>query len=87
MRSATGAPPRLRYARAGAAVAAIDINLSGAEDTAKIITAEGGVALPLVADVTNEDDVAAAVALAAGELGVPDGLAQQRRSGGHRGAP
>jgi NAD(P)-dependent dehydrogenase (short-subunit alcohol dehydrogenase family) len=66
-----GRAAAIAYAREGAAVAAIDISLSSAEDTAKIITAEGGTALPLVADVTREEDVAAAVALAAAELGVP----------------
>jgi NAD(P)-dependent dehydrogenase (short-subunit alcohol dehydrogenase family) len=66
-----GRAAAIAYAREGAAVAAIDISLSSAEDTAKIITAEGGIALPLAADVTREEDVAAAVALAAEGLGAP----------------
>src|SRR3954462_12641150 len=66
-----GRAAAIAYARAGAAGAAIDISLSSAEDTAKIITAEGGIALPLAADVTCEEDVEATVALAADELGVP----------------
>lgn len=66
-----GRAAALAYARAGATVAAIDIDVASATDTAKLIAEEGGVALPLSADVTEEDDVAGAVARAAAELGTP----------------
>jgi NAD(P)-dependent dehydrogenase (short-subunit alcohol dehydrogenase family) len=66
-----GRAAALAYAREGAAVAAIDINVGSAEDTVKLIRAEGGAALPLGADVTDEDDVASAVRAAVAELGVP----------------
>jgi NAD(P)-dependent dehydrogenase (short-subunit alcohol dehydrogenase family) len=66
-----GRAAALAYAREGAAVAAIDINFGSAEDTAKLIRAERGTALPLGADVTDEDDVASAVRAAVAELGVP----------------
>lgn len=66
-----GRAAALAYAREGAAVAAIDLNLSSAEDTAKLIIAEGGLALPLAADVTHEDGVAGAVTTVVRELGTP----------------
>ncbi|MET0134306.1 MAG: SDR family oxidoreductase [Kibdelosporangium sp.] len=69
-RLSNGRAAALAYARAGALVVPIDIDRGSAEHTAELIIAEGGTALPLVADVTDEDDVANAVA-AAVELGVP----------------
>lgn len=67
-----GRAAALAYARAGAAVAAVDIRLDSAERTAKQIREEGGTAVAIAADVTAEDDVAAAVAATAAELGAPD---------------
>lgn len=47
------------YAREGANVVCVDVNLAAAEETAALIDAEGGRAVPLRADVTNLDDIAA----------------------------
>lgn len=66
-----GRAAALAYARAGASVAAVDIDHGSAVDTAKLIVAEGGVAVPLAADVTDEDAVATAIAYTAAELGTP----------------
>ncbi|MEU0791861.1 SDR family NAD(P)-dependent oxidoreductase [Amycolatopsis sp. NPDC005961] len=65
-----GQAAALAYARAGARVAAIDIDTGSAARTAGLITAEGGTALGVPADVTDEDDVVRALETAA-ELGAP----------------
>jgi NAD(P)-dependent dehydrogenase (short-subunit alcohol dehydrogenase family) len=44
-------------AREGAKVFCVDVNLAAAEETANIISREGGLALPFHADVTKNDDV------------------------------
>ena len=49
------------YAREGALVAAVDLDLAAAEETAGIILREGGDAFALAADVTRAADVARAV--------------------------
>lgn len=49
------------YARQGAKVFAVDINLEAAEETAGIIKDEGGEAMAFAADVTKPADVAAMV--------------------------
>ncbi|WP_028934527.1 SDR family NAD(P)-dependent oxidoreductase, partial [Pseudonocardia spinosispora] len=59
------------FADHGAAVAVIDIDLSAAERTAKRIATDGGTALPLRADVTDEQQVRAAVADCAEQFGPP----------------
>jgi NAD(P)-dependent dehydrogenase (short-subunit alcohol dehydrogenase family) len=64
-----GKAAAVAYARAGAAVACIDLVRAAAEETAGIIAAEGGRAVALAADVTDEASVAAAVAEAAAALG------------------
>jgi NAD(P)-dependent dehydrogenase (short-subunit alcohol dehydrogenase family) len=46
------------YAREGARVAAVDVDLAAAEKTAALIREEGGEAIALAADVTRSDDVA-----------------------------
>jgi len=48
-------------AREGARVACLDVQHANAGETARIIEGEGGTALALQADVTNSDEVAAAV--------------------------
>lgn len=45
------------FAREGAQVVAVDGNLAAAAETAKIITDEGGLCVPLRADVTNPGDI------------------------------
>lgn len=64
-----GKAAAVAYARAGAAVACIDISRAAAEETAGIIRGEGGQAVALAADVTDEASVVAAVAEAAAALG------------------
>ena len=49
------------YAREGARVVAVDVNLAAAEETCQIIADEGGAAIAVTADVTGADDVAQAV--------------------------
>ena len=60
------------YARAGAKVAAIDVNLAAAEETAGIIAAEHGQALALACDVTRLEDVEATVQRAVTAFGTAD---------------
>src|SRR3954454_3771552 len=50
------------FAREGAQVACVDLIESAAAETSKIITGEGGAALPVAADVTQSGSVQAAVA-------------------------
>ncbi len=66
-----GAATARRLARDGLAVAVVDLDMAGATLVADAITAEGGAALALAADVTSEDDVTDAVARVAAELGAP----------------
>jgi len=56
-------------AREGAKVFCVDVNLSAAEETANIITSEGGLALPFRADVTKSDDVEAMVRACVADFG------------------
>jgi NAD(P)-dependent dehydrogenase (short-subunit alcohol dehydrogenase family) len=59
-----GRAAALRFASEGARVGLIDINRPAVEAVAMEITAAGGEALPLIADVTDEEQVARAVDLA-----------------------
>ena len=52
----------LLFAREGARVLAVDRDLESAEETAQLIRDEGGEALATMADVTDEGQVAAAIA-------------------------
>ncbi len=56
-----GRATALAFARAGARVALADLSGDGLHETARLIDAAGGEALTLTCDVTNEDDVQAAV--------------------------
>jgi 3-hydroxybutyrate dehydrogenase len=60
--SGIGKEIALRYAREGARVAIADLNLQAAQAVAGEITRAGGKALALTMDVTNEEQVNAAVA-------------------------
>jgi 3-hydroxybutyrate dehydrogenase len=60
--SGIGKEIALRYAREGAKVAIADLNLQAAQAVAGEITRAGGEALALAMDVTNEEQVNAAVA-------------------------
>jgi NAD(P)-dependent dehydrogenase (short-subunit alcohol dehydrogenase family) len=64
----------LEFARRGARLVVADINLAGAEETARLIIAAGGSATGLGCDVTSETEVAAAVAGAEALLGAIDVL-------------
>jgi NAD(P)-dependent dehydrogenase (short-subunit alcohol dehydrogenase family) len=55
-----GKASAVTYARAGAAIACIDVNQAASEETAHLIEEEGGRAMALRADVTRLDDVRAA---------------------------
>ena len=61
-------------AREGAKVFCVDINLAAAEETANIISGEGGLALPFRADVTKSDDVEAMVMACVADFGRVDVL-------------
>src|SRR3954464_906676 len=57
-----GKAAAVAFAREGAQVACVDLIESAAAETSKIITGEGGAALPVAADVTQSGSVQAAVA-------------------------
>lgn len=57
-----GKASAVTYARKGAKVICVDVNLAAAEETAGIIAGEGGLALALQCDVTKLDSVEACVA-------------------------
>lgn len=64
-----GKATAVAYAREGARIAAIDISLEAAEETAGIIESEGGKAIAIRCDVTDLDAVEAAVRLSLDTLG------------------
>ncbi|MYU26081.1 3-oxoacyl-ACP reductase FabG [Streptomyces sp. SID8352] len=66
-----GAATARRLARDGLAVAVVDLDAGEARRTADAITADGGRATALGADVTDAELVEAAVARITGELGAP----------------
>ena len=72
-----GKAAAVAYARAGASVACVDLNLKAAEATAQCIESEGNIAVPLQADVTDLESVEAAVAAALKQVGVIDVTPQQ----------
>jgi 3-oxoacyl-[acyl-carrier protein] reductase len=66
-----GAATALRLAADGHRVAVVDLSESDAQQTVDAITATGGAALAVAADVGDEDTVTAAVDRVASELGAP----------------
>jgi 3-oxoacyl-[acyl-carrier protein] reductase len=66
-----GAATARRLAADGLAVAVLDLKESDCADTVDAITAAGGRALAVGADVSQADQVKAAVSVVAGELGGP----------------
>ncbi|MDQ1663174.1 MAG: 3-oxoacyl-[acyl-carrier protein] reductase, partial [Blastococcus sp.] len=66
-----GAATALRLAQDGFAVAVLDLEESVAKGTVEAIEAAGGKALAVGADVSDPDQVAAAVERVAAELGAP----------------
>ncbi len=66
---ASAGPPRSPSPRAGARVALVDLSADGLRQTARLVEAAGGEALPLTCDVTDEDEVRAAVDRTVGRFG------------------
>jgi 3-oxoacyl-[acyl-carrier protein] reductase len=66
-----GAATAQRLATGGAAVAVLDLDEQGAKATVDAIAATGGRALAVQADIADTDQVQAAVARVADELGAP----------------
>ena len=75
------------YARAGAAVVCADRDLGRAQETATAIGQEGGKAIPVQADATDDDDVGAAVAATTTTFGRLDILHNNVGVGGSYGTP
>jgi NAD(P)-dependent dehydrogenase (short-subunit alcohol dehydrogenase family) len=69
-----GKATAVTFAREGAKVFCIDVNLQAAEETANIITGEGGLALPFRADATKSGDVEAMVKACVADFGRIDVL-------------
>ncbi|OQO92017.1 3-oxoacyl-ACP reductase [Saccharomonospora piscinae] len=69
-----GQAAALTYAREGAAVAVIDLDLAAARRTVSAIESEGGTGVALPADVTDGEQVAEAVRAATDALGPVDVL-------------
>lgn len=59
--SGMGRAAALRFASEGAKVGLVDINAGAINEVASMIAAQGGEALPLVTDVTQEEQVATAI--------------------------
>ena len=64
-----GKASAVAYARAGAAVLAVDLMAGRAEETARVISSEENVARSFCADATREEDVERAMAYAASTFG------------------
>jgi len=67
--SGIGQATALAFARAGAAVAVVDIDEAGTAATAQLISELGASALPIACDVTQDGDVEAAVRATVEEFG------------------
>jgi 3-oxoacyl-[acyl-carrier protein] reductase len=72
--SGIGRAACLQLAQEGAKIAAIDINAEHVEKVVAEINAAGGTALALACDISNEEQVKAAVARTVSELGAPYAL-------------
>lgn len=71
---ALGRASSLMFAREGASVAVVDISAEAAQETRRLIEADGGNAVAITADVREEDQVREAAAAAAQALGGLDTL-------------
>jgi NAD(P)-dependent dehydrogenase (short-subunit alcohol dehydrogenase family) len=67
--SGVGRASALRFAEEGARVVCADLNLEGVKETVRLIEDAGGAATPLGADVSKQEDVAAAVNTAVEQFG------------------
>lgn len=72
--SGIGRATALLFAREGALVGVIDLNAAAAAETVEQISAAGGRAIPITADIVRADQVAAAFDAVAAELGTIDVL-------------
>jgi NAD(P)-dependent dehydrogenase (short-subunit alcohol dehydrogenase family) len=72
--SGMGRSTALRAAEEGAAVAVVDLAADGANETGRMVTRVGGRAVVCEADVSREEDVAAAVDTTVGALGGLHGI-------------
>ncbi len=82
-----GKASAIAYARAGAAVACIDFHLDRAAETVAMITAEGGAAVALQADATDEASVQAAIDETVARFGRLDVMHNNVGVGGTSGLP
>jgi hypothetical protein len=82
-----GKASAVAYAREGARVACIDLVHARAEEAAQAIRGEGGEAIALQADATDEAAVAAAIAAVQAAFGGIDVLHNNVGYGGSEGAP
>jgi NAD(P)-dependent dehydrogenase (short-subunit alcohol dehydrogenase family) len=67
--SGMGRATSVLFAREGAKVAVVDINVAGAEDTVRRITGAGGEAFAIRADVSNSEDASSMVSSAVAKFG------------------
>ncbi|GMA62884.1 SDR family oxidoreductase [Alicyclobacillus fastidiosus] len=67
-----GKAAAVAYAREGARVVAVDINLQAADKTCNVIHSENGVCIARTADATNSGDIAAVVAATLDQFGKID---------------
>lgn len=67
-----GKATAIRMAQEGALVCALDRNMEAAQETCDLISDEGGEAIPIVADVTQESEIANAVSACLGHFGKID---------------
>jgi NAD(P)-dependent dehydrogenase (short-subunit alcohol dehydrogenase family) len=67
--SGVGRASALRFAQEGARVVVADIDLDAATETAQLVDKEGGSGLAIRTDVSQDDDVAAAVAACVEQFG------------------
>ena len=81
--SGIGRASALALARAGAALCVSDINADGAEETARLISADGGQAIARRCDVTDRDEVRAMVAASLTAFGRLDAAVNNAGISGH----
>lgn len=67
-----GKATAIRLAQEGARICALDLHLAAAEETCKLIRAEGGRAVAMAADVTQEDQVQSSITQCLSEFGQID---------------
>jgi NAD(P)-dependent dehydrogenase (short-subunit alcohol dehydrogenase family) len=82
-----GKASAVAYAREGASVVCADYHLARAEETVAVITAEGGTALAVQADATDEASLQAAVDAAVSTFGHLDVMHNNVGVGGTSGLP